>query len=139
MNDIHIAPLVQGDRDQPFWDAWADGERFLLHRCKHCGRHEWPATCCIDHGLAPMEWVETEGAGTIDTFTIFHRAYSKELADQVPYTVAVVRLDEGPYFHTRLVGIAPGQVITGLRVKLRRGAGDAFPLFLPEQASVSGA
>ena len=131
-SSIDIAPLVQGDRDQPFWDAWADGERFLLHRCATCGRHEWPATCCIDHGLAPMAWVETSGAGVVDTFTIFHRAYAKELADQLPYAVAVVRLDEGPYFHTRIVGTTPDTVTTGMRVALRRGAGDAFPLFMPE-------
>ena len=126
-----IAPLVQGERDAPFWAAWSDDERFLLHRCEVCGRHDWPASCCIAHGLAPMRWVDTPGAGTVDTFTIFHRAYSRELAGEVPYTIAVVRLDEGPYFHTRLVGVAPEQVRTGLRVRVRRGAGDAFPLFEP--------
>lgn len=126
-----IAPLLQGDRDQPFFDAWADGERFLLHRCETCGRQEWPATCCVDHGLAPMRWVAASGRGTVDTFTIFYRAYSKELADQVPYVVAVLRLDEGPYFHTRIVGTPPETVKTGMRVQLRRGAGDPFPLFVP--------
>ena len=127
-----IAPLVQGNCDDPFWDAWKSDERFLLHRCGTCGRHEWPATCCVEHGLAPMAWVEASGAGVVDTFTVFHRAYIKELASEVPYTVAVVRLDEGPYFHTRLVDIDPAAVTTSLRVRVRRGAGDAFPLFVPE-------
>ena len=128
-----IAPLVVGDPDAPFWAAWQDGEQFLLHRCSVCGRQEWPATCCPDHGLAPMEWVEGSGAGEIDTFTIFHRAYSKELAAEVPYAVIVVRLDEGPYFHSRLVGAPAEAAATGLRVRLRRGVGDAFPLFAPDQ------
>lgn len=127
-----IAPLVRGDPDASFWEAWKDGERFLLHRCTTCGRNDWPATCCVTHGLAPMQWVETSGAGVVDTYTIFHRAYIKELAAEVPYTVAVIRLDEGPYFHTRLVGISPDAVQTGMRVHLRRGAGDAFPMFTPE-------
>lgn len=127
-----VAPLVQGDPDQPFFDAWTADRRFLLHRCSVCGRHDWPATCCTEHGLASMEWVETSGAGMIDTFTVFHRAYVKEMADQVPYTVAVVRLDEGPYFHTRIVGIDPADVTTGMRVRVRREGEDAFPLFLPE-------
>jgi len=126
-----VAPLVQGDYDAPFWTAWADNEQFLLHRCSICGRHDWPSSCCIEHGLGPMQWVETAGAGVVDTYTIFHRAYIKELAAEVPYTVAVVRLDEGPYFHTRLVDIAPDAVTTGMRVRVRRGAGDAFPLFVP--------
>jgi uncharacterized OB-fold protein len=126
-----IAPLVIGDPDAPFWEAWKNGERFLLHRCRICGRNDWPATCCTEHGLAPMEWTASSGAGTIDTYTVFYKAYIKELATQVPYTVAVIRLDEGPYFHTRLVGIAPDAVKSGMRVRVRRGAADAFPLFEP--------
>ena len=131
MSTATIAPLVKGDPDAPFWEAWAGTERFLLHRCAVCGRHEWPATCCVAHGMARMSWVETPGAGAVETYTIFHRAYSKELAAEVPYTVAVVRLDEGPYFHTRLVGVSPDAVTSGMRVRVRRGAGDAFPLFMP--------
>lgn len=127
-----VAPLIKGDPDEPFWAAWRAGQRFLLHRCAICGRHEWPATCCVRHGLASMEWVESSGAGVIETFTIFHRAYIKELAAEVPYVVAVVRLDEGPYFHTRLVGIVPEAVRSGSRVQLRRGEDDAFPFFMPE-------
>ncbi len=128
----NIAALIQGEPDAPFWDAWRDGERFLLHRCGICGRHEWPATCCIEYGLSAMEWVEVPATGVIDSFTIFHRAYTKELAADVPYTLAVLRLDEGPYFHTRITGIAPESIRIGMRVRLRRGTGDSFPLFLPE-------
>jgi uncharacterized OB-fold protein len=79
-----------------------------------------------------MEWVPTSGAGVIDTYTIFHRAYLNELVSEVPYVVAVVRLDEGPYFHTRIVGIAPDLVKSGMRVRVRKGQGDPFPLFAPE-------
>jgi uncharacterized OB-fold protein len=127
-----IAPLIAGNPDAPFWEAWAKDERFLLHRCSVCGRTEWPATCCLTHGMAPMRWVESEGAGTVDTFTIFRRAYTAELAVDVPYAVIVVRLDEGPYFHSRLVEGDLDTLTTGQRVRLRRGAGDAFPLFVPE-------
>jgi uncharacterized OB-fold protein len=132
MSTVTIAALVKGDPDAPFWQTWASQQKFLLHRCAICGRHEWPATCCIEHGLAPMSWVESPGAGVVDTFTIFYRAYLKELAHEVPYTVAVVRLDEGPYFHTRLVGASPDSVRSGMRVRVRRDATDPFPLFIPE-------
>jgi uncharacterized OB-fold protein len=131
--DSAPAPLIEGEPDTPFWTAWADGERFLLHRCGVCGRHEWPATCCVDHGLAKMAWVAATGTGTIDTFTVFFRAYNKDLGTEVPYTIAVVQLDEGPYFHTRIVGVPPAEVTTRMRVRVRRGAGDAFPLFEPDE------
>lgn len=132
MTDAHIAPLIVGDPDAPFWDAWKADETFLLHRCGLCQRHDWPATSCPDHGMQAMEWQAVDAKGVVDTFTIFYRAYTKDMADQVPYTVAVVRMDDGPYFHTRLVHIDPKDVKVGLRVKLRRGAGDDFPLFEPE-------
>ncbi|MFC4595827.1 Zn-ribbon domain-containing OB-fold protein [Sphingobium tyrosinilyticum] len=127
-----IAPLITGDPDAPFWTAWKDDERFLLHRCGICGRSEWPATCCPDHGMAAMQWVEGSGRGAVDTFTIFHRAYTAELAAEVPYSLIVIRLDEGPYFHSRLVDADLSALKTGLRVRLRRDAGDDFPLFVPE-------
>ena len=125
-------PLVPGELDAPFWDAGKADEAFLLHRCSVCGRHDWPASCCTEHGGGPMEWVATSGVGVVDTYTIFHRAYTKELASEVPYTLAVVRLAEGPYFHTRIVGIAPEAVMGGMRVRVRKGQGDPFPLFVPE-------
>lgn len=127
-----VGPLIAGILDAPFWDAWQRDETFLLHCCKTCGRYDWPASCCVEHGREPMEWLATSGAGVIDTYTIFYRAYVKELAAEVPYTVAVVRLDEGPYFHTRIVGIPPDQVKSGMRVCVRKSMGDNFPLFAPE-------
>lgn len=129
---LAVGDLIPGELDAPFWDAWKADETFLLHRCEVCGRHDWPASCCITHGRKPMQWVPTSGTGVIDTYTVFHRAYIKELASEVPYVVAVVRLDEGPYFHTRIVDIAPAEVTTGLRVRVRKGHRDTFPLFLPE-------
>ena len=132
MKLTQAGPLVAGELDAPFWDAWKADESFLLHRCATCGRHDWPASTCIDHGGGAMEWVPTSGAGVVDTYTVFYRAYVKELECEVPYVVAVVRLDEGPYFHTRVVGIAHDAVKSGMRVRPRKGAGDAFPLFTPE-------
>ena len=132
MKLTQAGPLVAGELDAPFWDAWKADESFLLHRCATCGRHDWPASTCIDHGGGAMEWVATSGTGVVDTYTVFYRAYVKELESEVPYVVAVVRLDEGPYFHTRVVGIAHDAVKSGMRVRLRKGAGDAFPLFTPE-------
>jgi uncharacterized OB-fold protein len=132
MKLTQAGPLVVGELDKPFWDAWKADETFLLHRCAICGRHDWPASTCVDHGGGPMEWVPTSGAGVIDTYTVFYRAYVKELEADVPYVVAVVRLDEGPYFHTRIVGVSHDAVKTGMRVHLRKGAGDQFPLFASE-------
>ena len=35
--------------------------------------------------------------GTIWSFVVYHRAFAAELKDEIPYTVAMVQLDDGPY------------------------------------------
>jgi uncharacterized OB-fold protein len=131
MNDTsHIAPLIVGDPDAPFWEGWEKGD-FLLHRCTICGRCYWPASCCVKHGMASMKWVPSTGRGVVETYTIFHHSYAPEFTD-VPYTISVVRLDEGPLFHTRIVDIDSQSVMTGLRVEVIRGQNRGrLPLFRP--------
>ena len=65
-----------------------------------------------------MEWVPASGRGTVHTYTVFHHAYDPALADVVPYAVAVVELDEGPFFHTDLVGCPIEDVAIGLEVEV---------------------
>ena len=50
-------------------------------------------------------WVPASGTGEVFTYTVFHHAYDPRFADRVPYTLAVVQLDEGPFFHTDVVGV----------------------------------
>jgi hypothetical protein len=59
------------------------------------------------------------------------------LADRVPYAIAVVRLDEGPFFHSDIVGCAPSVVAIGLRVEVvfeEAGEGWVLPHFRPTPA-----
>jgi uncharacterized OB-fold protein len=94
---------VGGDAlDFPFWEACREG-RFLLHRCEICQRYYWPASRCLDHGAAAMLWVEASGRGTLYTYTVMHHAYTPAMKGKVPYVVGVVRLQEGPFFHTQVV------------------------------------
>ena len=46
------------------------------------------------------------------------RAYHASLADALPYTVAVVELDEGPHLITNLVGCTPEDVRVGMPVEV---------------------
>ncbi len=129
-----LPPHVGADElDDPFWDGCRRHE-FLLHVCRECSRAYWPAASCIDHGWAPMEWRPSSGRGEVFTYTVFHHAYMPWLADRVPYAIAVVRLDEGPFFHTDIVGCAPSEVAIGLRVEAvfeEAGEGWVLPHFRP--------
>ncbi len=117
--DGRLAPsdLVPDELDRPFWDA-CNRHEFLLHRCARCGTHYWPASCCTRHGGDDMEWVPASGRGTIRTFVVYHQAFHPRVADEVPYNVCVVELDEGPFFHSRVVGCAPNELRIGQRVQV---------------------
>jgi uncharacterized OB-fold protein len=127
------ADAMVDDLDLPFWKACNDG-RFLVHRCDVCGRSYWPATCCVDHGGSSMQWVPATGRGVVHTYTVFHHAYDPLFADRLPYVIAVVLLDEGPFFHTDLVDCDPASVRIGQPVEVvyeRIDDGWTLPHFRP--------
>jgi len=98
-----ILPLAEDDRVAgPFWEGTAAGELRLQH-CADCGRIRHPPRPMCPHcrSLAST-WEPASGRGTIWSFVIAHPPLLKEYADQAPYNVAVVALDEDPTL--RMVG-----------------------------------
>lgn len=140
MMPLRPTDVAPDDLDAPFWAACRDG-RFLVHRCMECGRAYWPASTCLDHGAAPMRWDDASGRGVVHTYTIVHHAYRPDLADRLPYVVAVVQLDEGPFFHTNIVGCEPAAVHVDMRVRATYAAIDddtAVAYFTPDGPSDLG-
>jgi len=83
------------DRDsQPYWGALAEG-RFLLQHCNGCGSWSWPPRpICSNCQSDDLTWSEPSGTGSIHSWVVCHRQYSS-LPERLPYTIAMVRLDEG--------------------------------------------
>jgi len=119
-----------------FWDGCARNE-LLLQRCSACGtfRHP-PSAVCPNCLSAQHEWVAVGGRGTVYTFAVVRQALAKAWEDKVPYTVAVIELEEGPRFLTELVGIDPDAVTIGLPVEVSFTQRDdvTLPLFRPRAA-----
>jgi len=94
--------------------------KMLGSRCKKCGALMIPLKpICNKCGSFDLEEIESKGEGVIRSFTIIHFA-SPNLADKVPYAVAIISLDEGPSIMGRLVGIdsnKPEEIAIGTRVK----------------------
>ena len=109
--------VAPDDLDDAFWEGCVRHE-FLVHRCTECGRAYWPASSCLDHGSASMRWDPASGTGAVFTYTVFHHAYDPRFADRVPYALAVVQLDEGPFFHTDILGCDAEAVQVGMRVEV---------------------
>lgn len=122
--------------DLPFWEACRDG-RFLLHRCAICDRAYWPASRCVEHGDTAMAWVPASGQGTLYTYTIMHHAYTPDMHGQTPYLVGVVKLDEGPFFHSKIVDCPPDQAAVEMKleaVMTPHASGLTLPMFRPRTA-----
>ncbi len=117
------------------------GNRLLGLKCKDCGTISVPPRMtCAKCTSTDMEIVELGGKGEIQTFTTVNVA-AEGREDEVPYTIVLVELDEGPWLMGNLGGVEPREVtmdIIGKRVKMghkvspgdKYSAGDlARPLF----------
>ena len=103
---------------QPFWDACARHE-LHLQRCDACDRFWFPPANHCQHCWSDrFSWQPLSGRAEVYSFTVFRRAYSPELADQLPYVVAVVELEEGPRMVTNVVGCEPDAVRVGMPVEV---------------------
>ena len=77
-----------------------------LQRCLACGLWQAPLRLrCGSCGATNLEWAIASGAGRVQTFTVVWQRY--RAGERVPYTVALVELEEGPRILARLEGVAP--------------------------------
>ncbi len=87
----------------PFWQA-ARKQELRMQKCSDCGHIRFPVgpvcTSCLHD---QSEWVRLSGRGHVLSHLVFHRGYSPAWADQVPYSVVMVQLDEGPRMFSDIV------------------------------------
>ena len=89
----------------PYWQALAQG-RLTFQRCAHCGNAWLPPRTECPRCLAPdWSWEQASGRGRLISWIVYHVAYHPAFADRIPYTVAVVELDEGPRLISNIVGV----------------------------------
>jgi len=112
-------PLPPIDDDtRAWWDGLHRGVLLLQH-CRACGHvqvyQRAMCGCCLGGDL---EHREASGEGTIYSFSTVYRPPSAEFKDDVPYTVVLVELSEGPRMLSTLVDMAPDAVRIGQRVQI---------------------
>jgi uncharacterized OB-fold protein len=88
---------------RPFLAAAANGE-LRLQKCRGCGHIRFPlgpvCTDCLDEAF---DWHLLSGKGTILSHLVFHRAYSPAWRSEIPYSVIMVQLEEGPRLFSDVV------------------------------------
>ena len=95
--------------------------KLLGLKCRACGAITVPPKMVCRQCASPdMEIVEVKGSGKIRTFTtVFVAAEGRE--GEIPYTIVMVELKEGPWIMGNLEGIDPKQVsmeLIGRKVKM---------------------
>jgi len=113
-----VTTIPVPDRDTaPYWAALAQG-RFELQRCRDCRSWTWPARpiCSGCHG-DNLAWEEPSGTGEVYSWVVTHQAYGPDLARLVPYTVALVRLDEQDDILIPGRFVSDAEIHQGLRVR----------------------
>lgn len=104
--------------DGQWWAALAEG-KVLFQRCSRCGTANfYPRLACSECLSRDMQWLECAGTGTVYAWTRIHRAPTKELAAEAPYTVVLADMTEGFRIMTRLSRDYVQDVMVGQRIML---------------------
>jgi uncharacterized OB-fold protein len=101
---------------RPHWDGCREGV-LRVQRCNGCGSFVFvPQPVCGGCLGNDLSWVESSGRGTLYSYTTVERPQQPSF--QVPYTVAIVELEEGWHMLSNLVGIAPHEVEIGMPLEV---------------------
>lgn len=103
---------------ETYWQGCRNHE-LLLQRCSQCDESQfYPRIVCNKCMSDDLQWVRASGRGEVLTFTIVRHAVSKGYAADVPYVVALIRLDEGPIMMSNVVDCDPESVVIGTPVEV---------------------
>jgi uncharacterized protein len=88
-----------------------------FQKCLRCGqwRHV-PREMCPDCGSFDYEWAKSSGKGQVFSWATTDQPMLPQFADAVPYTIAIVELEEGVRMATWVVDVPPDELSIGLPV-----------------------
>ena len=101
-----------------YWDA-CRSHQLMIQQCKDCNHNQfYPRILCTECMSQNVEWIKASGRGEVISFTIVRRPVSKAYADETPYLVALIKLEEGPNLMSNIVGCDVENVKIGMSVEV---------------------
>lgn len=98
-------PVIQPESEF-FWQKAKEHELWL-RKCNSCNAtYHYPRDICPICHDKNVEWVITDGKGTLYAFSIVHRS-PPPFKDSVPYVLALVEMDGGARILSNLVNVEP--------------------------------
>lgn len=118
MSDYAKPLPVPSKWSQAFWDGTKQ-HKLLLKKCAKCGHIDHPPYLyCTECWAEEHEWIEASGKGTIYAFSTVLLGAPLEFDEDIPYTIAMVDLAEGPRILTTIVDAEPEELEIGTEVEV---------------------
>lgn len=112
-------PLPRSTLDsREFWEGCKRHE-LVIQRCKDCGTYRhYPRAMCSNCNSTNIEWAKVSGKGSVYTYTVAYPPVHPAFADEVPYAIAIVELEEGVRMVTNVVDCKPEDIYIGMSVEV---------------------
>ena len=111
------SPRITPD-NQPFWDACRAHELHVPF-CSSCDVLFMPPSPICPHCLnMELSWRQVSGRGQVSTFVEVHQKWFEAFADDLPYNVAQIQLEEGPRLTANLVDVDNADIRVGMSVQV---------------------
>lgn len=137
MTSTKPVPFPRGE-EAIWFDAAADGH-LVYQRCADCGVvPSYPRSICPSCWSSDLRQETSSGRGVVHSFTVQYRAGAPGFEAEVPYTVVLVDLDEGPRVLADLVDIDVAAVRIGLDVEAFVDGSRSLPHFRPVHVAGRG-
>ena len=119
MNQAVAKPLPNiSDFNRPFWEG-ARCHEFRMQRCNDCSKVWGPnGPVCPYCFSTSYRWDKLSGRGKIASWVVFHKLYHQGFAQDIPYNVAFVALEEGPRIIANVVGVENRDISIGMQVEV---------------------
>jgi uncharacterized OB-fold protein len=115
------APRAISESQDVQYRAFLANYEVKMQQCTSCKvfRHpaRWICPECLGQG---WEWIDLSLNGEIEYFVWYMQPLDPSFSD-VPYNVAIVRVEEGPCITTNVLGAAMGELSIGQPVRLEVG------------------
>ena len=101
-----------------FWKGAKEG-KLMIQKCKDCNKHIfYPRMSCPFCFSDDIEWVQSSGKGKIYTYTVVRSNAPSAFIADMPFVIAVVRMDDGVQMLTNIVDCEPEQVYCEMPVQV---------------------
>ena len=103
---------------RPFWEA-AREEKLIIQKCEDCEKFVfYPRIACPHCFSDHLKWVEASGKGTIYSYTVVENNAPSAFIKDMPYVVAVIKLEEGVQMLSNIVDCDPEEVACDMPVEV---------------------